>query len=416
MNFKDHKSGSRLIHFWNELKRRKVLRVISVYAAAAFVILEFTSIIVDPLNLPFWTMKALIILLTIVFIITAVFSWIFDITPEGIRRTEPPGSEEHKKWKEEQAARREKEDAEAQRSWFARNKILKRYLIPLAVLGILLTGYIFKDKIFDKRVRVRREARMHLAKANQFIRNRADMDLIRQELDLALKIAPHYDSAHFAYSQVHRVEGDTLKWKKKLKQTLKFNPSYAMAWNNLAAIAFLQDSIDLAMEYTIHAVESDPTNTAAAFNAASLCHDKGLHDQALILYRKAIAIDSTFAAAYSALGSLYNDMKRPVEAIVTLDKSLQLAPLSPHNFLIYKNLAEAHYLLKQYDKAFGYLEQSKELEPDFPETQKCYARYYEATGDISQSISHWQKYLVMETDSNLLRMASFHLDSLKARH
>jgi tetratricopeptide (TPR) repeat protein len=186
-----------------------------------------------------------------------------------------------------------------------------------------------------------------------------------------------------------------------------------MAWNNLAAIAFLQDSTDLAMEYTIHAVESDPTNTAAAFNAATLCHDKGLFDQALTLYRKAIDIDTTFAAAYSALGSLYNDMKRPVEAIVTLDRSLVLAPLSPYNYLIYKNLAEAHYLLKQYDKAFGYLEQSKELEPDYPETQMCYARYYEATGDIPQSISHWQKYLVMETDSILLAKANLHLDSLK---
>lgn len=413
MNLKDHRSGNRLIHFWNEAKRRKVLRVISLYAAAAFVILEFTSIIVEPLHLPAWTMLVLIILLTVIFIVTAVFSWIYDITPDGIRRTDPPGSEEHQRWADERAAQKKKEEEDDQRSWFVRNKVLKRYLIPLMVISVLLAGFLLKDKIFAQRVRVSRVARIHLAKANQYVRNRADIEMVKQELDMALEIAPHYDSAIFAYSQVYRVEGDTLKWKKMLKQTINFNPSYSMAWNNLAAIAFIEDSIDLAMEYTIKAVENDPANSAAAYNIASLCHDKGLYDQALMLYRKAISADTTFAQAYSALGYLYNEMNRPVEAIMTLDKSLKLAPLSPYNYLIYKNLAEAHYLLEQYDKAFGYLEQSRELEPDFPETVKCYARYYEVTGDIAQSIAHWRKYLVMETDSNMINQASLHLDSLK---
>jgi hypothetical protein len=43
-------SSNKLDHFWQELKRRKVLRVITVYAAVAFVILELVSIIEEPLN------------------------------------------------------------------------------------------------------------------------------------------------------------------------------------------------------------------------------------------------------------------------------------------------------------------------------------------------------------------------------
>ena len=41
---------NRLTQFWEELKRRKVVRVITVYAAAAFVTLELISIVADPLN------------------------------------------------------------------------------------------------------------------------------------------------------------------------------------------------------------------------------------------------------------------------------------------------------------------------------------------------------------------------------
>ncbi len=38
--------------FWQELKRRKVIRVIIGYLAAGYVILELTSIIADPFGFP----------------------------------------------------------------------------------------------------------------------------------------------------------------------------------------------------------------------------------------------------------------------------------------------------------------------------------------------------------------------------
>ena len=83
-------SPNKLSQFWQELKRRKVVRVITVYAAAAFVILELVSIIVEPLKLPEWTLPFIIVLLCVGFIIAIILSWIYDIHPEGgILRTEP---------------------------------------------------------------------------------------------------------------------------------------------------------------------------------------------------------------------------------------------------------------------------------------------------------------------------------------
>ena len=82
--------SNKLSQFWQELKRRKVVRVITVYAAAAFVILELVSIIVDPLKLPEWALPFIIVLLCIGFIIAIILSWIYDVRPEGgIVKTEP---------------------------------------------------------------------------------------------------------------------------------------------------------------------------------------------------------------------------------------------------------------------------------------------------------------------------------------
>jgi len=81
---------NKLSQFWQELKRRKVIRVITVYAAAAFVILELTDIVAPSLGLPDWTLNFIIILLCVGFIISVIVSWIYNIHPEGgIVKTEP---------------------------------------------------------------------------------------------------------------------------------------------------------------------------------------------------------------------------------------------------------------------------------------------------------------------------------------
>ena len=83
-------SPNKLSQIWQELKRRKVLRVITVYAAVAFVILQLVEILAPSLRLPEWTMNLILVLLIVGFIITVIVSWIYDIKPEGgIVKTEP---------------------------------------------------------------------------------------------------------------------------------------------------------------------------------------------------------------------------------------------------------------------------------------------------------------------------------------
>jgi hypothetical protein len=60
-------SPNKITLFWQELKRRKVIRVITIYAAAAFVILELVDIVSPSLRLPEWTMNFIIVLLCVGF-------------------------------------------------------------------------------------------------------------------------------------------------------------------------------------------------------------------------------------------------------------------------------------------------------------------------------------------------------------
>ncbi len=78
---------NKITRFWQELKRRKVVKVIIVYASISFILLQFLSILIKPLFLPQWMMTSVIVMLAIGFPIAIIFSWIFDITPEGIEVT-----------------------------------------------------------------------------------------------------------------------------------------------------------------------------------------------------------------------------------------------------------------------------------------------------------------------------------------
>lgn len=82
-------SPNKFSRFLMELKRRKTDRVLVMYAAASFVVLQLADILIGGLSLPGWVMTLIIIIAATGFPVAAVFSWFFDITPGGIEKTKP---------------------------------------------------------------------------------------------------------------------------------------------------------------------------------------------------------------------------------------------------------------------------------------------------------------------------------------
>ncbi len=81
-------SGSRLRIFLTELRRRRVFRVAVVYAIASFALLQLGEIVFPALKLPDWSLTLLVAVIILAFPVAMVLAWAFDITPEGVVRTE----------------------------------------------------------------------------------------------------------------------------------------------------------------------------------------------------------------------------------------------------------------------------------------------------------------------------------------
>jgi len=79
--------------FFAELKRRHVWRVAIAYAVTAWLLLQLAAIVLPTFSAPHWVLKVLIGVFVLFFPIAIIVAWAFEVTPEGVRRTEPEGSE-----------------------------------------------------------------------------------------------------------------------------------------------------------------------------------------------------------------------------------------------------------------------------------------------------------------------------------
>lgn len=80
--------------FFEELKRRNVIKATMAYIVVAWVLIQVMTNILPVFQAPQWVMKILMILIAIGLPIWIFFSWVYDVTPEGIRKTSETATDE----------------------------------------------------------------------------------------------------------------------------------------------------------------------------------------------------------------------------------------------------------------------------------------------------------------------------------
>ncbi len=74
-------------NFWAEGRRRGVFRVGGLYVAGAFVLLQLGEIVLPAFNAPDWALQTLVVFVFLGLPVALAFSWVYDLSPEGLKRT-----------------------------------------------------------------------------------------------------------------------------------------------------------------------------------------------------------------------------------------------------------------------------------------------------------------------------------------
>lgn len=426
----------KLSRFWQELKRRKVTRVITVYAASAFVILELLSIIIEPLRLPDWTLQFAIVFLCIGFVIAIIFSWIYDIHPEeGIVKTEPAHE------------MKGKDVLKSSNSWKIASLISLMVIVGLILLNII--PRFGKKVILDKSIAVLPFIDDSPDKDNEHIINGIMEDLLinmqsikdlrvlgrtstekyRNHLKSIPEIAGELNVAYIIEGSGQRY-GDKIRLRIQLVEGSTdrhiWADSYDEVINGPEDIFRIQSQLALKIAGELEAfitplekqrIEKVPTTSLTAYNYYQRGREEYLRnwvdnrnksalDKAEELFLRALELDSSFALAYVGLAKVYwaEQGFRTYLAEDYLDSMLVLCDLA----LSYDDqLAEAYTLKGFYYSENGNIEQAvKEFDnalkynPNDWETYRWKGRLYYFT-DIVEYISNYTKAVSLNHDSEL---------------
>jgi len=78
------KSGN----FFAELKRRNVYKVAIAYAVVGWLVIQISSTVLPTFHAPEWILQTLLVLVALGFPIALIIAWAFELTPDGLKRTE----------------------------------------------------------------------------------------------------------------------------------------------------------------------------------------------------------------------------------------------------------------------------------------------------------------------------------------
>ena len=82
------------MNFFDELKRRNVIRMAGLYLVGAWLLMQMAGTVLPMFGAPDWLPRSIVVLLAIGFLPALIFGWVFELTPQGLKRDEEVAPEE----------------------------------------------------------------------------------------------------------------------------------------------------------------------------------------------------------------------------------------------------------------------------------------------------------------------------------
>lgn len=144
------------------------------------------------------------------------------------------------------------------------------------------------------------------------------------------------------------------------------------------------------------------------FERASSCDDDPLHwEDALEAYRRVVALDPGYAAAWNNLGLLLHRTGRYAEAAEAYATALHADPGCCQAAY---NLGSLHEDESRGEDAIREYRHALELAPDYADAHFNLAAALARAGRAAEAAPHWKRYLALDADSPWARIARAHLE------
>ena len=413
--------------FFTELKRRNVYKVAVAYAVVAWLLIQVATQVFPFFEIPNWTVRLVVLLIIIGFPIALVIAWAFELTPEGLKRTE--------------VADAAPAPPSRSRAWI--------YVVLIA--GALSAGLFFLGRFtastkqsvlaevssksiavlpFDNLSRdpdnayfasgIQDEIITRLAKiADLKVISRTSTQQYQSKPGNLSEIAKQLGVANILEGSVQKA-ADQVRVNVQLIQVASDSHLWADTYDRKLVDIFAVESemakaIADALQAKLtggeqQALAAKPTNNSEAYDAylrglalevrASSPTDS---DKVVGFYEQSVQLDPTFALAWARLsransqvyfGGLDTTTARRDAAERAFNTAQKLQPNSPETLL-----AQAYYqywVLRDYELAKTTFGRVRELLPGSSEVPGALALIARRQGQWDKSVAYWEQTLALD--------------------
>jgi TolB-like protein/tetratricopeptide (TPR) repeat protein len=417
------------LSFWQELKRRRVIRIIPVYAAAAFVLLELADIVAEPFGLPEWTVKLVFVLLGIGLVVAIILAWIYDITPDGVVRTGAP----------EKTVSPTPESRLRTGTWKVATYVSLVVIIGLLVWNIL--GHKKRVNVWDGLERsiavlpfenwshdekyahlghgIPIEIITDLFKVREFRVLPQTSTLQYENTDKNIKTIGAELGANYIITGIIVPQDDSVKIHVQVIRTSTEDHILADEFHGVWKDIFrIQDKIAFRVADKLKAfltdtekenIEKRPTENTEAYNLylkgrhAIIRHTSSGYQEGIRYFQEAIMVDRQYTLAYVWLANCYYQLSRafnePPENILPEAKDLLETAIKLDN-----SNGEAHALLAAIRFVFDWdmvtpeaeFQRALELSPQNVDAFQMYAQYLMWTDRIDEAVAQIQRAIEID--------------------
>ena len=429
--------------FFSELKRRNVYKVTIAYAVVSWLLIQVATQVFPFFEIPNWAVRLVVLLLVIGFPIAFILGWAFELTPEGIKRTE-----ELDQMPQQQSKNR---------AWIYVVIIAGAISIGLFFLGRYTASFragAQRTETFEKSIAVLPFENLSDDKANAYFATGIQDEIMTRLAKIAdLKVISRtstrqYQSRSGNLSQIakqlgiaHVLEGSVQKVGEQVRVNVQLiradDDSHLWAETydrKLTDIFGVESDVAKSIAQSLQAKLSGreeqafgvkPTSNPDAYDAylRGLAAEGESIDsvystqKAISFYKRAVHLDPTFGLAWSRLSrahsSLYPSFGDSTEAAKrALETAQKLQPDLPETVLA---LAQYQYSeLHDYDAArTTFLRVSKML-PGSSEIPAVLAQIARHQGKWEETVAYYGQALVLDPrNAELLTEAADNYDYLR---
>jgi len=379
----------------SELRRRNVLRMAVLYGVTAWLIMQVVEVILSLAALPEWVGQALLGILAIGFPIALVFSWVYEITPEGLKpetEIDPSDSIAHVTGRRMDfiviAMLAAAVIVFAYDKWWL-GKAREIVLAPANSIAVLAFANMSPDpeqEFFSDGISEELLNLLAQVPGLKVIARTSSFSFKGEKADVAT-IAERLNVRHVVEGSVRR-SGDKVRITAQLIDATDSTHIWSQTYDRkLTDIFAIQDEISAAIVGAVKdplglQVEAVPRVIAAANTEAYEAYLRGRYlvvqrtlstiEGAILEFENAIALDPDFALGHAELAQAIWLQNGYGGGLTDIEAVAKAAPHAERATTLDPNLAEAHaatgcvlWTKRNLEKALAHFEQATQINPNY---------------------------------------------------